>query len=139
MKKLWLKIKSFFASKPEGNPEGISEITNAIVRFVDIAKEFEESKSEYSPGGEKIVGSEYLSIGKTLLPLFKTYKNRELLFAQFKDFTTPEGSQLAGELAKKGIIGDRAMNVVVLSFSAIDKLIDVYNTDIKEIIRILRM
>ena len=139
MKKLWLKIKSFFASRPEGNPEGISEITQTIVNIVEIAKSVSDSRDENSAGGKKIVGAEYLNIGKSLLSLIKTYKNRELLKAQFLDFTTPEGEQLALELAKNGIIGDKAKDVIVHSFAAIDKLIDVYNSDIKEIIRILQV
>lgn len=135
MKKLWLKIKSFFASKPAGDPQGTSEIKDVVKNVVNIIAEFKKAKAD----DNKIKGLEWVGIGKAALPLVQNVKKWETLKAQLLDFTTEEGSEMAGWLAMQGIIGEEAKLLVKHAIAAIEKSIAIYNTDIKEIIRILRM
>jgi hypothetical protein len=133
MKKFWKWVKGLFGNKPTGNPEGTSEIKDVIKNVISVIAKVKNARSD-----EKITGIEWIGIGKTALPIVQNVKRWELFKSQVLDFTTEEGSEMAGWLAMQGVIGDDAKVLVKHAISAIEKSIVIYKDDISEIIRILQ-
>lgn len=133
MKKIIKWFKNLFTSSESIDPQGISEFKSLIKNGLIVATSVKESNAD-----GQITGVEWISIGRSALPLIGNARNWKILKAQGLDFTAEEGIELVEYAQSLGIIKEDAKAVIMHVISAIEKGYSLYMEDIKPIILILK-